>query len=468
MKFQFIKNFVAAFIVLAAVSCSKSSDTSGGGTTTPTTASITALNCPAVSFNAVATANVAYSATATVPYSGGNAAAYAAGAAVTSTGVTGLTATLAAGTLASGTGNLSFAVSGTPSAAGTATFSVSFGGQTCSYGLIVNAAGPTLPTVTALACGSGSFSATATVGIAYTATGTVPYNGGNGIAYSAGAAIASTGVTGLTATLIPGTLASGTGNLSYAVTGTPSAVGTANFAISFGGQSCTLSLTVNSAGGGPILPAVYNKIYGATSITFDGTWVTIKCNALPDHKSIYYPTANPLYETFSGTTFSGVTFVKNPNTIATQNITLKIPVNPVVAATHAATPMGVMGVALNGIPLFNQYAAGGSPLTNEITSFDQWWGHPQMNGMYHYHVEPKYLTNVKATPSSLMGFLLDGFPVYGPKEENGSDPSGLDVYHGHTHVTVDYPAGIYHYHFTTAAPYLNGNGFYGTAGTVTQ
>jgi len=44
----------------------------------------------------------------------------------------------------------------------------------------------------------------------------------------------------------------------------------------------------------------------------------------------------------------------------------------------------------------------------------------------------------------------------------------LDVYHGHTHVTVDYPSGIYHYHFSMAAPYLNGNGFYGTAGTVTQ
>ena len=70
--------------------------------------------------------------------------------------------------------------------------------------------------------------------------------------------------------------------------------------------------------------------------------------------------------------------------------------------------------------------------------------------------------------SALMGFLLDGFPVYGPKETDNSDPAGLDVYHGHTHVTTDYPAGIYHYHITTASPYLNGNGFYGTPGTVTQ
>ena len=185
-------------------------------------------------------------------------------------------------------------------------------------------------------------------------------------------------------------------------------------------------------------------------------------------KSAYYATTNPLYENFTGTTFSGVTFAKNPNAIATQNITLKIPVNPALNTAHAATPGGVIGVALNGIPLFNQYAAGGSPLTNEINSFDQWWGHPQMAGMYHYHVEPLYLTTVKATKSALMGFLLDGFPVYGPKETDNSDPAGLDVYHGHTHVTTDYPAGIYHYHFTATAPYLNGNGFYGTPGTVTQ
>ncbi|MEO7983417.1 MAG: YHYH protein [Bacteroidota bacterium] len=325
----------------------------------------------------------------------------------------------------------------------------------------------TSASITALACSSGSFSLPATINIVYTATATVAYTGGNGVAYATGTAISSTGVTGLTATLPAGTLATGTGNLSFAVSGTPSSAGTASFAISFGGQSCSLSLIVNAAGG-PVLPAVYAKIYGATSITFDGTFVTIKCNALPDHKSAYYPAANPLHENFSGTTFGGGMFAINPNTISTQNITLKIPANPAVNAAHSATPMGVIGVALNGVPLFNQYAAGGSPLTGEINSFDQFWGHPQMTGMYHYHVEPLYLTTIKASKSALMGFLLDGFPVYGPKETDNSDPAGLDVYHGHTHITADYPAAIYHYHFTATAPYLNGNGFYGTPGTVTQ
>lgn len=453
-------------LLLAGFSCSKSDSTTGGGTGGggTVTAAVSSLTCGSTIFTAGATVNVPFSAAATVPYAGGNAGSYTAGVAIASTGVTGLTATLQAGTLATGAGSLTYSVSGTPTTAGTAVFAISFGGQSCSFNLIVSAPSPA--TITALACGSGSFSAPAYANTAYSATATVPYSGGNGIAYTAGTPIASTGVSGLLLTLQAGTLASGSGNLSYTVSGTPAAAGTASFAISFGGQSCSLSLPVTTSS--PTLPAVYNKIYGATSITFDGTWVTIKCNALPDHKSAYYPVGNPLHEAFSGTTFSGVTFAQNPNNISTQNITLKIPVNPVAAASHATTPMGVMGVALNGVPFFNQYAAGGSPLSGEIASFDQWWGHPQMTGMYHYHVEPLYLTTVKTSKYSIMGFLLDGFPVYGPKEENGTDPTGLDVYHGHTHATVDYPGGIYHYHFTTAAPYLNGNGFWGTAGTVTQ
>ncbi len=107
---------------------------------------------------------------------------------------------------------------------------------------------PTSAIVSALTCGSATFSASAVSGTAYTGTVTVPYTGGNGVAYSAGSAIASSGVTGLNATLQAGTLASGSGNLTYAISGTPSGAGTATFALSFGGQSCNLALTVSSTG----------------------------------------------------------------------------------------------------------------------------------------------------------------------------------------------------------------------------
>ncbi|RYY88219.1 MAG: YHYH protein [Chitinophagaceae bacterium] len=238
-------------------------------------------------------------------------------------------------------------------------------------------------------------------------------------------------------------------------------------------EDATAGTNSNSTTGGTTIgtnvPAVYQKIYGATSITYDGTWVYIKTNGAPDHKSAYYPTGNSLYESFNGTTFAGNTFHRNPNSIATQNYTFKIPANPQVSATHAATPLGPIGVSLNGVPFFNQYAGPNQPLTNEITSFDQWWGHPAQSGDYHYHVEPKYLTTVKANRSALLGFLLDGFPVYGPEEAGVTVAnSQLDAYHGHTSTTADYPGGIYHYHITSTDPYINGNGFYGSAGTVTR
>jgi hypothetical protein len=218
------------------------------------------------------------------------------------------------------------------------------------------------------------------------------------------------------------------------------------------------------------IPAVYKKIYGATSVTTDGTWIYIKTNDLPDHKSPYYAKTNALYEAYSGTTFGGYNFAKNPNSIVQQSATFKIPMNPKVDAAHSVTPLGPIGIAINGVPFFNQYAGPSQPLTGEIASFDKYYGHPQQSGVYHYHVEPLYLTTVKSTKSGLMGFLLDGFPVYGPQEESGAavTSSQLDEFHGHTHATLDYLGGIYHYHFTADAPYLNGSGFYGKAGTVSQ
>ncbi|MFN7280324.1 MAG: YHYH protein, partial [bacterium] len=140
------------------------------------------------------------------------------------------------------------------------------------------------------------------------------------------------------------------------------------------------------------VPDVYKKIYGATSITSDGTWITIRTKGLPDHKSPYYETSNSLYENFSGTTFNGVNFKKNPNSISEKSYVFKIPLKPAESSTKKATPLGPIGVSLNGVPFYNQYAGPSQPLTGEIVSFDRYWGHPAPGGVYHYHVERIYLT----------------------------------------------------------------------------
>ena len=231
----------------------------------------------------------------------------------------------------------------------------------------------------------------------------------------------------------------------------------------------TTSNTSNPTTTNTVVPEIYKKIYGASSITSDGTFVTIKSNGLPDHVSSYYPSSNALTDNFSGTTFGGYNFAKNPNSISEKSYVFKIPINPKLASKSEPTQLGAIGVSLNGIPFFNQYAGPSQPLTGEIVSFDRYWGHPAPTGQYHYHVEPLYLTTKKVTKSSLLGFLLDGYAVYGP-EENGVaiDNSKLDAFHGHTSATADYPSGIYHYHITATAPYINGSGYYGTPGTVSQ
>ena len=229
------------------------------------------------------------------------------------------------------------------------------------------------------------------------------------------------------------------------------------------------SSTVPPVTPGNTIPAVYSKIYGATSITSDGTYLTIKTSGLPDHISCYWPVTNSLYRVFSGITFAGETFKRAPNDITEKTYTFKIPLVPKPNTNPTSTPVGPMGFALDGIPLYNQYAAGGVPLGDEKKGFDQYYGHPQAQGAYHYHVEPLYLTSVKYSKASLVGFLLDGYPVYGP-EENGATVTNamLDSYHGHTSATTDFPSGTYHYHITDTDPYINGSKFYGVAGTITQ
>ncbi|CAH0997663.1 hypothetical protein EMA8858_03797 [Emticicia aquatica] len=135
-----LKNALLSFGISATlliIACEKTDVTS------TTSASVTALNCSSATFSGTPTASTAFTGTATVPYTGGNGAAYAAGSGIASTGVSGLTATLTAGTLVSGAGSVTFAITGTPSTSGTATFAVSLGGQSCSFSMTVSTASTT-------------------------------------------------------------------------------------------------------------------------------------------------------------------------------------------------------------------------------------------------------------------------------------------------------------------------------------
>ena len=118
-----------------------------------------------------------------------------------------------------------------------------------------------LANITALNCSTATNNGTLTAGTAASGVNSVvPYTGGNGGTYPA-QSIGSTGVTGLIATLAGGTLASGTGNLTYIINGTPATSGTASFALSIGGQSCMFTRTVEATDIG-----IINHSCGATNV----------------------------------------------------------------------------------------------------------------------------------------------------------------------------------------------------------
>jgi hypothetical protein len=222
------------------------------------------------------------------------------------------------------------------------------------------------------------------------------------------------------------------------------------------GVNCkTVELPVNAS---TQLPPGFDHLakMKGVSVSRQGEWVIVRTEDIPDHKSPYFQTNDPRY--LAGPSLG---FRKNPSFIAAQNYELRIPAQPRCAERISDTRMDAIGVAVNGVVFFNQYAAGMQPLTHEIISFDQFNGHPAQRNQYHYHLDPKALT--AANPAALIGWALDGFPVYGPKNPDGSTPT-LDRCNGQFSATPEFPGGIYHYHASSAPPYLIGC-YAGTPGT---
>ncbi|OAZ04542.1 hypothetical protein [Flavobacterium succinicans] len=137
---------------------------------------------------------------------------------------------------------VTYTLSSTPTATGTLTGSWKNLDLTC-----VKTVNVTNPLIQTLNCSGATHNGTLLQGtLASGVTSTIAYTNGNGSPYS-GQVVTSTGVTGLTATLAAGNFASGSGALTYTITGMPSTVGTASFEINIGNQSCTLTRTVTSS-----------------------------------------------------------------------------------------------------------------------------------------------------------------------------------------------------------------------------
>ncbi len=229
---------------------------------------------------------------------------------------------------------------------------------------------------------------------------------------------------------------------------------------------------------------------------------SMTANGIPDHDVGTFPNANC------------------PNTIAAWSPTASVTLTP--TDTGTATPVGIVGFALNGVK-FDPSTAGtctvsGSSTTCSLIGNTGTWNiealgqssfnfgvddnnaHVQPTGEYHYHGMPTAVLaklGQGAQKPTLVGFALDGFPVYarygytdptdsssavkamtGSYQLKATPDSGrpstatypmgaftqdyeyvagsgdLDECNGRTDVTPEFPCGIYHYYITDTYPFI--------------
>ncbi|MFO1487999.1 MAG: YHYH protein [Verrucomicrobiota bacterium] len=139
-----------------------------------------------------------------------------------------------------------------------------------------------------------------------------------------------------------------------------------------------------------------------------------------------------------------------PNYPVNQKVFYRFPRTPSVPASKTLTALGAIGYFVDGIAMFDSRdgfvwtgsAESGSgtgywnreAYVNEGVTFDPGYAHQEQTGQHHYHANPialRYLlgdhvdfnsatktysesTNVVAKHSPILGWVRDGFPVYGP------------------------------------------------------
>lgn len=196
-------------------------------------------------------------------------------------------------------------------------------------------------------------------------------------------------------------------------------------------QTATNPLAMDSAFT-PFKPKVYTH--------WDQNWFYVESKGIADHEMM-----------------TGITKWQQQVPIPqcyTGNNAWQIPLNPVIAANPIPVNnqhflRGAIAIAANGIPIFNPYTNTGVDAFLD-GQLDQWGGHSGRADDYHYHIAPVHLYP-QSSISLPIAFGLDGFPVYGNVEPDGSPMQALDEFHGHLGSN-----GIFHYHGTPAAPYMIG------------
>ncbi len=149
---------------------------------------------------------------------------------------------------------------------------------------------------------------------------------------------------------------------------------------------------------------------------------------------------------------------RNPNRITEQSMTFSVPLSPTIASKPSCLSEGVIGVSISGVVIYDAMDALGRDAVAHETQ-DACSGHPQERGQYHYHSASNCLFgDGKANDTDLIGYALDGFGIYGPRDlSTGSilTNADLDECHGRTSEVMweGKRVNMYHYVATYEFPY---------------
>jgi phosphatidylethanolamine-binding protein (PEBP) family uncharacterized protein len=216
--------------------------------------------------------------------------------------------------------------------------------------------------------------------------------------------------------------------------------------------STSLSLTYNrtaqatglTTNCGYIANSMRSSTTGAALVGCDDTYAYVASNGLATHAMMNGITASnlqmPLAQNFYGA--NG----------------WKIPLHPALAASTTSATDGPIGVAINGVPIFNPCKQGGCQNgdTKVLGELDICNGHAGRADDYHYHAAPTCLMAGQSSAywdTHPLGWALDGFAIYGYNNADGTVATRDGVCGGNTSPVVGGPAG-YSYHVTDTAPYV--------------
>ena len=178
---------------------------------------------------------------------------------------------------------------------------------------------------------------------------------------------------------------------------------------------------------------------------------TLTGNGLPNHPTGVFPITRGSIP---------YNYDRNPNIISPQPLNVTYPILPQEAASPTCVGFGPAGYSLSGSAIYH----GASTLGNDAAAhemLDRFGGHTDGTQRYHYHFPSKDLQDhihVRSSGhSALMGYMLDGFGIYGPYGEKGEllSSKDLDICHGHKHPVMwdGQMVNLYHYHWTYDFPY---------------